>query len=316
MSNSTPWAGADRLADERVMVVRSSCAQTSRVVDAPSTVLAVSDVVPPPSTPPAPSPPPAGTPVPPPPPTDLTAPPGYVADAPTAINSVGGLYRIGRLSTAAIVLVCVSASVTLLSIVALDAAQDDAQALVDDRIDVEEFVEGALPYLLMSVVQAVATLAAAIVTMIWMFRMAKNHRTLHRGGTWGPGWAIGGWFLPPLLYVIPFLTFRELWKASDPDTPIGGDWKSNPTSLIVPIWFVLYSLVPIGLLAAQGSGGFSSFGASERDLAEQIVDGQSATIVTGLVAAAGAAAFVVMALGLSRRHRALTGESTDPVRGS
>ena len=232
------------------------------------------------------------------------------------MNSVGGLYRIGRLSTAAIVLVCLSAAVTLLSIVTIGAAQDDAQALVDERIDVQAFVEGALPYLLMSVVQAVVTLAAAIVTMIWMYRIAKNHRTLHRGGTWGPGWAIGGWFLPPLLYVIPLLMFRELWKASDPDTPIGAEWKSNATSPIVPIWFALYSLLPIVLLASQSSGGLSSFGASERDLAEQIVGGQTAAIWSGLVAAAGAAAFVVMASGLNRRHRQLTGESAEPVRSA
>lgn len=232
------------------------------------------------------------------------------------MNAVRGLHRIGRLTTASVVLVCVSAAVTLLSILTLGAAQDDAQALLDERIDVDEFVEGALPYLLMSVIQAVATLAAAIVTMIWMYRIAKNHRTLHRGGTWAPGWAIGGWFLPPLLFVIPFLMFRELWKASDPDTPIGADWKSNATSPIVPAWFVLYSIVPIALLIAQGGGGLSDFGASERDLAQQIVDGQAATIASGLVAAAGAAAFVVMALGLSRRHRLLTGESTAAVRGA
>ena len=232
------------------------------------------------------------------------------------MNSIGGLYRISRLSIAAIVLVCVSAAVTLLSIVTIGAAQDDAQALVDDRIDVDEFVQGALPYLLMSLVQAVATLAAAIVTMIWMYRIAKNHRTLHRGGTWGPGWAIGGWFAPPLLYIIPLLMFRELWKASDPDTPIGADWKSNSTSPIVPVWFVLYSLVPIVLLASQSAGGLSGFGASERDLAEQIIDGQTATSVTALAATAGAVAFVVMASTLSRRHTQLTGESAEPVRAA
>ena len=56
--------------------------------------------------------------------------------------------------------------------------------------------------------------------MIWMYRMAANHRALQRNGTWAPGWAIGGWFLPPGgLYIIPFLMFRELWKASDPNGP-------------------------------------------------------------------------------------------------
>ncbi|MEO6652057.1 MAG: DUF4328 domain-containing protein [Ilumatobacteraceae bacterium] len=261
---------------------------------------------------PPPPPPPATTPVPPPPPPNLTAPPGYVGVTPTPIGSAG-LYRIGKLTKAAVALTAASAAVTLISIVALQAAQDDAQLLLDDSIDVETFVRRALPYLLMTVLQAVATLAAAIVTMIWMFRIAKNHRTLHRGGTWGPGWAIGGWFLPPLLYVIPSLMLRELWKASDPDVPIGGDWKSNRTSALVPVWFVLYSLVPLGLLFAQSSGGFASFGASERDLAQQIVDGQTSTVTAAVVSVAGAIAFVALALGIDRRHRRLTGESAPAV---
>ncbi len=275
----------------------------------------VSDVPPPPPAGGASGPPPpplTSTPVPPPPPPNLTAPSGYVGYSPTPVTAVG-LYRIGKLTKAAIALAGASAIVTLLSIVALQAAQDDAQLLLDDSIDVEEFVQRALPYLLMSVMQAVATLAAAIVTIIWMYRIAKNHRTLHRGGTWGPGWAIGGWFLPPLLYVIPFLMFRELWKASDPDVPIGGEWKSNRASPWVPIWFVLYSLVPLGLLVAQSSGGFASFGASERDLAQQIVDGHISTVISAVVAVVGAIAFALLALGLDQRHRRLTGELAPSV---
>ena len=58
--------------------------------------------------------------------------------------------------------------------------------------------------------------------MIWMFKMAKNVRALGRQGLrYAPGWAIGGWFVPPcVLYVVPWLMFRELWKASDPEPPI------------------------------------------------------------------------------------------------
>lgn len=250
--------------------------------------------------------------MPPPPPANLTAPTGYIGYAATPVGT-GGLYRVGKLTKAAIALVGANAIVTLLSIVALRAAQDEARLLLDDTIDVGEFVQRTLPYLLMSVVQGLATLAAAIVTMIWMYRIAKNHRTLHRGGTWGPGWAIGGWFLPPLLYVIPFLMFRELWKASDPDVPIGGAWKANRASPFIPIWFVLYSLVPIGLLGAQNSGGFANFGASERDLAQQIVDGEASIVISAIVAVAGSIAFTFLALGLDRRHRRLTGESPPAV---
>ncbi len=120
-------------------------------------------------------------------------------------------------STATVALAATSAAVSLITVWASQAAQGDAEALLDDVISTDEFVEGAAPYLLMTTVQAVATLATAVLTIVWMYRIAKNLRTLHRGTTWGPGWAIGGWVLPPLLFVIPFLMFRELWKASEPD---------------------------------------------------------------------------------------------------
>ena len=195
-----------------------------------------------------------------------------------------------------------------MSIWASRSARDDAQDLLDGTISTEEFVERAAPYLLMSVVQGVATVATAVITMIWMFRIARNHRVLHRGGTWGPGWAIGGWFLPPLLFVIPALMFRELWKASDPDVPIGGDWRGNRTSPLVPLWFVVYSLVPLGLLVAQSADGVS-LTASEQDMAQQVLDGQGTTILSAAVSVAGALVFVLLVRGLTDRHRRLTGEA-------
>ena len=217
------------------------------------------------------------------------------------MNSVA-LERVGRLATATVAFTAVAAAVSIAAIWASQAAQDEAQALLADEITPEQFVQRAAPYLLMTAVQAVATLAAAVLTMIWMFRLAKNHRALHRGGTWGPGWAIGGWFLPPLLFVIPFLMLRELWKASDPDVPIGGQWKKKSVSALIPAWFVLYSLVPLVLLVSQTSGGMS-LTASERDMAQQIVDNQTMTIVSAGVAIAGAAVFIAIVRGLTARHQ-------------
>jgi len=222
---------------------------------------------------------------------------------------VGGpLLRVGKLATATVVLTGGAAAMSVLSIWASRSARDDARALLDGAISSEEFVEQAAPYLLMSVVQGVATVATAVVTMIWMFRIARNHRTLHRGGTWGPGWAIGGWFLPPLLFVIPTLMFRELWKASDPEIAIGGDWRKNRTNPLIPLWFVLYSLVPVGLLVGQSAGGMS-LGASEHDMAQQVLDGQDTTVVSAAVSVAGAIVYILLVRGLTRRHCRLTGEA-------
>lgn len=224
------------------------------------------------------------------------------------VGTGGALHRVGKLSTAIVILTAVAGALAALSVWASEAARDDARDLLDGAISSEEFVEGAAPYLLMSTVQSVATVATAVVTMIWMFRVTRNHRALHRGGTWGAGWAIGGWFLPPLLFVIPMLMFRELWKASDPDVPIGGDWRHGRTSPLVPLWFVLYSLVPLGLLVGESTGGVS-FNTSETAMAQQVLDGRGTAIAGAAVTLAGAIVYILLVRGLTGRHRRLTGES-------
>ena len=92
----------------------------------------------------------------------------------------------------------------------------------------------------------------AVLTMIWMFRMSANLRTLGRHGqTWAPGWGIASWFVPPcVIYAVPWLMFRELWKGSDPACdPSDPAWKNGRVSPLVNVWWVLYGLVPLlGLL--------------------------------------------------------------------
>lgn len=220
------------------------------------------------------------------------------------------LKRIGGVARAAMILVGLAAFVAVVNVPVAESVVDEAETYLAGGSSDTEFVESIAPYALLSVVQGVAVMASAVLVIIWMFRMAANHRTLHRGATWGPGWAIGGWFLPPLLYVIPFLMFRELWKASDPDVPVGGEWRTGRVSPLVPLWFVLYSVVPLLAIAFQANDVLSGFGADERDLAEQIVDGGTSNLVTAATAAAGAAVFIAMALQLTRRHQRFTGETT------
>ncbi len=49
--------------------------------------------------------------------------------------------------------------------------------------------------------------------------------------TFAPVFAVVGWMLPPFLYVLPFLILRELWKASDPGTPVADEgWRRRPVT--------------------------------------------------------------------------------------
>lgn len=219
------------------------------------------------------------------------------------------LKRVGGIGRAATILV---AGTGLLSVVAVLVARlvvDDAEAFLDDEIGRDEFLEAVTPYALLSFLQSVALLASAIVVIVWMRRVAANLRTLHRGTTWGPGWAIGGWFAPPILFVIPYLTFREMWKASDPDVPVGGEWRSGSVSPVVTAWFVVFGVVQAVLQIAQLGETFAGFGAGEDALAEQITGDVTIPVVAAVTDVVAAALFVTMAMQLTARHRRLTGEA-------
>jgi hypothetical protein len=158
-----------------------------------------------------------------------------------------------------------------------------------------------------------ATLTTAVLTIIWMYRIAKNVRASGRSTTWQPAFAIFGWFLPPgVLYVIPFLVLRELWKASDPDTKDGGDgWRRSADNPILWLWFALFGLVTAVLFAVQlASGDMDSIAAPDTtSVAEGLADMGALAWLSPLVTLAAAGAWVVFVRQLTARHRRLTNET-------
>jgi ABC-type Fe3+ transport system permease subunit len=229
------------------------------------------------------------------------------------------LKRVRGLTTWIVVLTAVIGVVGVLAALLSRLATDEARDFLADESQFleDEFLEAYTPSLLLGFVQSAATVAVIVLTMIWMYRLAANHRTLQRAGTWAPGWAIGGWFLPPLiLYIIPFLMFRELWKASDPNIPAGDQrWKQNRVGIVVVVWWVLYGLAPIPIAIAQGFSdiGARTFSGDTEILAEAVDEGFTISLISSLVAAAAAAAYIVMARQLSSRHRQLTVEAAQPT---
>ena len=212
------------------------------------------------------------------------------------------LKRVGGIGRTASILVVATGALSVVALAMTGLVVDEAEAFLAGEIDQTEFLEAATPYVLVSFLQALALLASAVVVIVWMHRVARNLRTLHRGTTWGPGWTIGGWFLP-------FLTFREMWKASDPDVPIGGEWRGGAASPIIAAWFVVFGPVQAALQIAQLGDTFAGFGAGEEALAEQITGSMAVPTVAALADVVAAALFVVMSRQLNARHRRLTGES-------
>lgn len=259
-----------------------------------------------------PPPPPLGgdsTPPPPPPPPNLIAPAGYTGYTASPMATLP-LKRIGKLGGGSMILVGLASMFGALTVIVSQTMTDEADRFINGDSSSEDFISAISPYLLLTFVQGALVIASVVLVMIWMFRIASNHRALQRGATWGPGWAIGGWFLPPLLYIIPTLMYRELWRASDPDVPIGGDWKSRPVSPLVMLWFLTYSLIPLGLMFAQTDTVLSGLGGSDDQLAQQITGDQSLVVASTAITLVAAAVFIAFARQLTARHQRLTGETT------
>jgi len=191
---------------------------------------------------------------------------------------------------------------------AIDASEDFLAGTLDD----DEFTEQLLPTFGAAALVGFATLATFIVTVIWLYRIASNHQALGRQLTFGPGWAIGGWFLPPVIWIIPALMTREQWRAAEPTSPPGSTtWRASPEPWLVWVWFALYG--PISFLVSFGVGGGFSFGGGlggdVDDAAESFVDAGSLGTLSGAVTIASAVAWVLVVRGLTGRHRQLTGEA-------
>jgi hypothetical protein len=102
----------------------------------------------------------------------------------------------------------------------------------------------------------------AIAWLLWQYRSHGNLRALGATGlSYTPGWAVGWWFIPFANVVLPYLTVRELWKASDPEAS-AIDWKTRSGAAIVGFWWagrlVTQVLFQIGAALTGDSLGLST----------------------------------------------------------
>ena len=178
---------------------------------------------------------------------------------------------VGGLGKAILILLGVAAIGFIIQAISIPSAVDSARDVIAGRIDEDQFNEDLAPFSLAGLLTGATFIALIVLTMIWLYRIAANHRAIGRQLTWVPGWAIGGWFLPPLvLYIIPMLMFSESWKAADPDAPPGDDrWRQNSVSPLVYVWWVLYGLVPILFIVQGVAFDTPTFNQDAQDVAER-----------------------------------------------
>lgn len=237
----------------------------------------------------------------------MTPPPGYVAYG--GPGDASGFQTTRGVSKAIVVLLWIYLPLQLLTIVGQFRINRKARDFLKGRITETDFKDAVNR----NVGSAVGLLLIpiAVLTMIWMFRMAANIRRLGRPGqTWGPGWAIGGWFLPPfVVYAIPWLMFRELWKGSDPAVAQQDpNWKRGAVNPLINVWWVVYGLLPlVGFVSAAGVGQALRTGTT-RSLAERLRDFGWLNIFLTLLGMLATAVYLGVVRALTARHAQLTHE--------
>lgn len=194
------------------------------------------------------------------------------------------------LATALSVLLAITAVAALLLALAFfnraSLLDDPFGASFDELQDADDATAGGAGLLVL------ALLVTGITWLVWQYRHAKNARALGQTDGLGPGWAIGGWFIPVANWVVPQLQVKQAAEASDPT----GARKAPP---IVIVWWVLWV---IGGIAGFGT---RSRGEQEITSIDDIESFQSADQVAGasmFVFIAAAVVAIVMVRTLSRRQ--------------
>jgi hypothetical protein len=244
----------------------------------------------------------------------MAPPPGYVAygSAPTPTQKVS---RINGLATAITVVVAIAGLGGLLNGFLQSGLRSDAEDLLAGRISDSDFNEQLVSSSAFSALSGVATIAAMVLVMIWMYRISANLRAFGITTTWHPLFAVFGWFLPPVvLYVIPFLMLREQWTKSTPSAAAahsGSPPDTTSENSLLWVWWVAFGIWPlIALFLSAGSlvGSFGDTGAEA--VAESLLDtNQTVTIIGSFVGLVAAVAWILFVRQLTARHRTLTSEN-------
>ena len=169
----------------------------------------------------------------------------------------------------------------------------DLQERADDA---DSFVGMAAAFMLL------CSIAIIVLLVIWMWRVAKNAELSGRvQPRFGPGWTIGGWFIPFANLVIPVLVMQDLWRASDPTVRRGDpDWRRRAGSALVGWWWVLHIVA-----ATRFVGGGD---ANSRNELESLRSRDAVAAGGSLVAIAAAVLLILVVRRISRRQEALFAE--------
>ena len=241
----------------------------------------------------------------------MTPPPGYVAYGDPGA-ATGTFRRIGGLTKALVVLTAIGMVATALSTIVQWSLRNDARIFRQSPTSID-FAGKLGGYLAASALAGSIALAAGVIQIIWVFRMAHNLRVLRRQGQkFSPGATIAINILGGCtLGILPYFMWRELWRGSDPASPPGDpNWKQRPVGQIVHIWLavtLLTVVVSIGLGVGNAISRFNR--GSNTTLAKQLDSQFGFVVLSGVFAIITAAVFLTLVRQLAARHMQSTREA-------
>jgi len=218
---------------------------------------------------------------------------------------------LAGLATALTVLLALAAIVELAAAAAFfnraSLLQDASNGIfpgIDEGTAADDRVAG------MVILHVIAFLATAVVFIIWQYRHAKNAQLLGAREGLGPGWAIGGWFVPFANYVLPAMQMHQSSRASDIEGRAKGG-RGRGSGLVI-LWGIVFALAALTLV---GSGGFGSGSDNAQFTSVQDIEdaaSEDRTAAAGMILyAAAAVAAILMVRSLTSKQAAASTASEE-----
>jgi len=109
-----------------------------------------------------------------------------------------------------------------------------------ERLGEEEVADYQTRQSVIRIVSIVVSISWGVVFGFWLYKANKSVREMGvEELQYGPGWGIGGFFVPFLQLVRPAQMTQEIWKASNPDTNVADPTECmlNPASPLIGVWW-------------------------------------------------------------------------------
>ena len=250
--------------------------------------------------------------LPPPPPSNMAPPPGYVPYGGQASFSGFGIRPVRTLGKWLSGLIIAGLAAQALSVI----VQLTLQGAADDFLatgNAGEFDDKLITYSAIALLAGAIGIAQLVVLIVWTYRMAKNGPAIGRTPqSFGGGATIAVNLLGGCtLGILPFFMWRELWLASDPDTPRGDiTWKRRTVSVLIPVHLALVLTSVAASVAVSVSGGIGPvrFNTNRDDLAEGLRDKLALIGVSGALTVAASVVFLLIVRQLTERHSRAIGD--------